>query len=757
MDISQPGAFAKNYKCPCCQNPWNQADSNVEISSPSQVACSVCLTDNKGYQGINPANFDNTVPIGENFFLWSNGGWKKNNPIPAEYSSWNTFTVLRDLNLERLKELLEELSTSSSDQSGENKEDFRKVRDFFQCFMNEKQIEKDSLQPLLPILELCCDITKDPTSVIAQLHSLYGVNVFFSLSSMPDKANSDFSIASLYQSGLGLPDRDYYFDADKADKRAKYLQYIEDLFELVESSFSSVGNEGEADGGEKKSSSFSFLSSLNSKEIAKAILAFETSLASLHLTRTASRDPTLTYNKMTINELITLTSSNYDLHWSNYLTYGSSPRLPFSWLQYFQSIGKSADILGDINLYSKTLISKFPSLIENHSTILPFYCFFHVINSFSSHLPAAFVNLSFHFYDKELKGTTELFPRWKRGLFALESTLGEALGKLYIAKYFPLDYKEKALFIVESVRSALNERLKEIEWMSNETKQEAFIKMNKFKVKIGFPDIWKDYSQLVIRNDHYHIKNVISSKQFEFQIELSRMNAPTDKQRWFMTPQTVNAYYHPSLNEIVFPAAILQPPFFDSEADLAVQYGSLGAVVGHEMTHGFDDQVFSLVFFSFCPFDCIVSFSLVTQGRKYDSKGNLRDWWTASDGDEYERRAKVMIQQAEKYEVYGLKLNGKLTCGENIADLGGVKLALKALQTYLAQQEKEGSSSVSLINGFTPVQRLFLAWSQSWRENVRKERAVQMVTIDPHGPNELRCNGTLSNIQEFYEVESTLR
>jgi putative endopeptidase len=595
MDITQPGAFAKNYKCPCCQNPWNQADSNVEISSPSQVACNTCLTDNKGYKGIDPANFDNSIPIGENFFLWSNGGWKTNNPIPAEYSSWNTFTVLRDLNLERLKELLEGLSSSSTDQSGENKEDFRKVRDFFQCFMDDKKIEKDSLSPLLPVLDLCSNITKDPTNVIAQLHSLYGVNVFFSLSSTPDKANSDFTIASLYQSGLGLPDRDYYFDADKADKRAKYLQYIEDLFELVKRSLSSLEKESTTEGG-KKPSYFEFLSSLNSKEIAKEILTFETSLASFHLTRTASRDPTLTYNKMTINELITLTSSNYDLNWSNYLTYGNSPRLPFSWLNYFQTVGKSSDVLGDINLYSKTLISKFPSLIENNSSILPFYCFFHVINSFSSHLSDPFVNLSFQFYDKELKGTTELFPRWKRGLFALENALGEALGKLYIAKYFPLDYKEKALFIVESVRSALNERLKEIEWMSNETKQEAFLKMNKFKVKIGFPDSWKDYSKLIIRNDHYHIKNIISSKQFEFQIELSRMNAPTDKQRWFMTPQTVNAYYHPSLNEIVFPAAILQPPFFDSEADLAVQYGSLGAVVGHEMTHGFDDQVIYISF-----------------------------------------------------------------------------------------------------------------------------------------------------------------
>lgn len=265
--------------------------------------------------------------------------------------------------------------------------------------------------------------------------------------------------------------------------------------------------------------------------------------------------------------------------------------------------------------------------------------------------------------------------------------------------------------------------------MSAETRVEALKKMEKFKVKIGFPDQWLDYSDLpVMRGEHF--ANVLSSRQYQHALELSRMNAPTDKGRWFMTPQTVNAYYHPSLNEIVFPAAILQAPFFDPNADAAVQYGSLGAVVGHEMTHGFDDQ-----------------------GRKYDSLGNLRDWWAEGDGPEYERRAAVMIRQAEQFEVHGNKLNGKLTCGENIADLGGVKLSLRALKKYLETETPSKSvANQPLINGFTPYQRLFLAWSQAWRENVKKERAIQLVTLDPHGPNELRCNGTLSNVQEFFEA-----
>ena len=322
-----------------------------------------------------------------------------------------------------------------------------------------------------------------------------------------------------------------------------------------------------------------------------------------------------------------------------------------------------------------------------------------------------------------------------------------------MTKYFPIEAKKRALEVVELVRDALRERLAEVDWMSNETRVEAMLKMEKFKVKIGFPDKWLDYTKLIILQGE-HFKNVMSARRFQFELDLSRMNAATDKARWYMTPQTVNAYYHPSLNEIVFPAAILQPPFFDSKADVAVQFGSLGAVVGHEMTHGFDDQ-----------------------GRKYDSYGNLRDWWVGNDGAEYEKRANMMIQQAEKFEVYGMKLNGKLTCGENIADLGGVKLALRALKKYLestatiqslssssssssssttiVNEEKEEFKKIdkmSLINGFTPYQRLFLAWSQAWRENSKKDRSIQLLTLDPHGPNELRCNGTLSNIEEFIDA-----
>mmetsp|Transcript_4278 Transcript_4278/g.7021 ORF Transcript_4278/g.7021 Transcript_4278/m.7021 type:complete len:444 (-) Transcript_4278:927-2258(-) len=414
--------------------------------------------------------------------------------------------------------------------------------------------------------------------------------------------------------------------------------------------------------------------------------------------------------------------SRPELTWSQYLTGGSASLPLFLWDRYFELIGKSVHDLGDINVGALNAVCGVTSLMG--SAILPHYLLFHAVNSYAAHLPKRFVDAHFEFFQKELMGTAQQLPRWKRALQSLESALGDELGQLYVSKYFPSDAKQRALDVVEEVRDALRERLLEVDWMSEETRKEAMVKMEKFKVKIGFPERWIDYTSLRVQ-EGLHFENVVAARQFAFQLELSRMNAPTDKHRWYMTPQTVNAYYHPSLNEIVFPAAILQPPFFDAQADAAVQFGSLGAVVGHEMTHGFDDQ-----------------------GRKYDSAGNLRDWWAGSDGEEYERRADTMIRQAEMFEVFGAKLNGKLTCGENIADLGGVKLALRALKKRLARQ----STPTPPINGFTSEQRLFLAWSQAWRENVKKERALQLVTLDPHGPNELRCNGTLKNVPEFLEA-----
>lgn len=426
----------------------------------------------------------------------------------------------------------------------------------------------------------------------------------FNLYASPDKCNSQHTLCNLTQGGLGMPDRDYYFDGgDKLVKRAKYVEYITTVLSLL----------GKADAGKLYPQ---YVDKNQCEKIAHGILAFETQLAATHLTRTESRDPQRTYNKMSIAQL--QEKSKPGMSWSAYLTLGCDSTPAFDWFTYFEVLGKPAAPMGDVNVSAVNALTTFPELLK--APIIPHYLLFHCVNSYALHLPRAFCDAHFEFFEKELKGTSEPLPRWKRALQGLEAAMGEELGKLYVKKYFPSDAKARALEVVESVRDALRLRLHEVAWMSPETRVEALKKMEKFKVKIGFPDKWIDYSSLSMQKGA-HLENVVASRQFAVKLDLSRMNNATDLGRWYMTPQTVNAYYHPSLNEIVFPAAILQPPFFDAKADKAVQFGSLGAVVGHEMTHGFDDQ-----------------------GRKYDSEGNLRDWWAHGDGEEYERRASVMIK-----------------------------------------------------------------------------------------------------------------
>ena len=382
--------------------------------------------------------------------------------------------------------------------------------------------------------------------------------------------------------------------------------------------------------------------------------------------------------------------------------------------------------LGDVCVRNVKAIKKVAEVapITDKDTLVAYFRWLSV-RSCAPYLSSSFVSAHFDFYEKTLQGTDEIKPRWKRAMDWTENALGEALGKLYCAKFFDESSKERALAIVEQVRQSLEDRLKEVDWMkSDETRSNALKKMGRFGVKIGYPDKWLDYSTLSINEGDDFLKMVFAAREFANLDEVNKeMNKPTDKLKWFMTPQTVNAYYHPNLNEIVFPAAILQHPFFDKEADDAVNFGSMGAVIGHEMTHGFDDK-----------------------GRKFDYAGNMEDWWTKEDGEEYERRVDVMVQQANKFEVHGVHVKGALTSGENIADIGGMTLALRGL---LSTKDYDPSNK---IDGFTPVQRFFLSWAQCWRQNITKERALQLLTLDPHGPNDMRCNGTVSNMSEFHEA-----
>jgi putative endopeptidase len=591
----------KHFRCACCNNPWNMGGTdggnNIDTSSAVDRARQ-CRLDSKGYSGINPDNFDDSVDYSDDFFSWSNGNWIKKNPIPPEYSSWNTFMVLRDLNLDRLKAILDEAATAAATGKTSPNPEFDKVSTFFNTFMNEAEIEAKGIKDLVPVMDSIDNANcRDLSGLIAELHARYNVRSFFSLSSSPDRKNSVHTLANITQSGLGLPDKDYYFDDDKQAKREKYVEYIAAVLE-------ELGRQGIA----------AYADIDACRAVAHRIFDFEVKIARSHLTRAEMRDAEKTYNKKTLAELTALTHEDT---WADYLSQGVSRRA-FDWQRYLACVGKPAEVVGDVNLTSPSTIRAAVRLMAE--PVVKDYLRFQVINAYAPHLYGAISDLHFAFFEKELKGTSEQRPRWKRALDYVEAALGEALGQEYVAKHFSGDSKVKALAIVEQVRDVLRDRLQEIEWMQPQTKSAALLKMERFNVKIGYPDQWLNYGPLFVAPDS-HIDNVLRANYFHFQIELQRINSPTDRTRWFMTPQTVNAYYHPSLNEIVFPAAILQPPFFDPTADEAVNFGSLGAVVGHEMTHGYDDQ-----------------------GRKYNHEGNMVDWWAPQDATEYEKRAAVMIK-----------------------------------------------------------------------------------------------------------------
>ena len=513
----------------------------------------------------------------------------------------------------------------------------------------------------------------------------------------PDNKQSELSICQVAQGGLGLPDRDYYFDEDKETKRTAYKLHIAKMLSLLNDPTSTTTNDNDDEVDERFTS------------MANSIYELESKLAQAHMTKTENRDPEATYNKMTIEEFTK--SCNSVFHFSAFFT---------------SATNKTVQELGDINVRNtKALHCVAECIAQVDAETLKNYLRWRSIRSCANYLPKAFVNENFHFNETVLAGTEEIKPRWKRAMAYTEGALGEALGQIYCAKYFDESCKKKALFIVESVRQSLEGRLKEVDWIKSEsTREQALKKMSRFNVKIGYPDKWIDYTTLVIERDEPFLSMIFKSRVFDHILEVKEMNTPTDKDKWFMTPQTVNAYYHPNLNEIVFPAAILQAPFFDPNADDAINFGSMGAVVGHEMTHGFDDK-----------------------GRKFNFEGNMLDWWTKEDGEEYEKRVEVMVDQANQIEVHGQKVQGKLTCGENIADLGGLRLALRALKSHLGNDEDELK-----IDGFTPTQRFFLGWAQCWRQNINKERALQLLTVDPHGPNPSRCNGPLSNMAEFHDA-----
>ncbi len=625
-------------------------------------------------------NFDMSIKPEEDFYQYANGGWMKNNPIPADQSRWGSFNELQENNYTILREILEAASNDKLAPKGSNRQ---KVGDLYFSGMDSVSIEKLGAMPLAEEFARIAAVQTpdDVLKLIARFHT-FNLRAPFVFFASQDAKNSTAVVAQIRQGGLGLPDRDYYLKDDDNSKKIR-----EQYFEHVTKMFALLGDE-------------------NSIATANAtiVMDFEKRLATASMTRVDRRDPDKTYHKMTLAEMNALTPN-------------------FSWNMYFEEIGLQnpntiivgmPDFLKEVN----TMLDEVP--IANWKT----YLRWQLIHNTADFLSSNFDVENFNFYGKVLTGVTEMKPRWKRILETVDGEIGEALGELYVQKAFGGNAKMRAKEMVENLRKALHERIQNLEWMSKETKKQAIRKLEAFGVKIGYPDKWRDYSSLEITRDSY-VKNVIRAEQFEFKRNLAQIGKPVDRNEWGMTPPTVNAYYNPSMNEIVFPAGILQPPFFDANADDAINYGGIGAVIGHEMTHGFDDQ-----------------------GRKFDADGNLKDWWTEDDAKNYIERSSVIEKQFNEYVgIDTIHVNGKLTLGENTADLGGLTVAFAAFKNAQGINKR-----VEMIDGFTPEQRFFLSWAQVWRQNIRDEALRLRLNTDSHSPGRFRGFGPLTNMDEFQKA-----
>ena len=636
-------------------------------------------SDEKESKGLDVENIDFTVEPGQDFYQYAVGNWMANNPIPAEYTRWGSFEELAERNYVILKKMMEETSADSGAEKGSVSQ---LVGAFYASGMDSAKIEKLGAEPLKPELQKIDNIKNktDFAKEVARMH-MYTSNPLFYFYAGQDAKNSEMVIAQLSQAGLGLPDRDYYLNKDDKSKeiREKYVQHVENMFKLM--------------GQDEK----------EAKQNAKTVMDIETKLAKASMTRVERRDPKKTYNKMSLAELANNSNG-------------------FDWKLYFNTLG--LERTDAINVAQPEFMREVGKLTSNESlSNLKTYLKWNLVRSFAYSLSSDFVNERFGFAGTFLNGAEELQPRWKRMINSTNGALGEAVGQVYVKENFPPEAKEKALDLVNNVLAAMEERINNLEWMGEETKKQAIKKLNSLTVKIGYPDEWIDYSNIDISRDNY-VQNEMNSNYAAFQRELAKIGNPVDRNEWEMNPQTVNAYFHPLKNEIVFPAAILQPPFFDAEADNAVNYGAIGAVIGHEITHGFDDQ-----------------------GRQYDAEGNIQDWWTKDDEERFNSRTKFLVDQYNEYmPVDTFRVNGELTLGENIADLGGLNVALTALEK--ANEGKE----VEEIDGFTPEQRFFLSWAQVWRNNIRDENLLVRLKTDPHSPGKYRVIGPLVNMPEFYEA-----
>jgi len=625
---------------------------------------------------LDPANIDRSVSACTDFYQFANGGWVKRNPVPAAFSRWGSFDQLSENNQSNLLTILRRAAASGNSQASE---DLRKLGIYYSSCMDSAGAERAGAQPIAPYLARIAAIRNraQVEAEVARLHS-QGVSALFGFGAQQDLKNSTSVIAGVRQGGLSLPDRDYYLNSDKryADIRANYADHLTKMFQLL----------GE--------------NSAQSAADAQRVIAIETGLARPAMTRVQLRDPNANYHKMTVAELAQLTPG-------------------FNWPSFFAGEGRRD--IATINVQNPVFMRSVDSLL----TSVPLddwkaYLRWKLVDAAAPSLSSAFVNEDFRF-SSTLSGAKEMLPREKRCARATDNGLRDALGQAYVAQYFTPQAKQRALEMVRNLESVFHDRLQTLGWMSDTTKVQATGKLASFTNKIGYPDKWRDYSTLNIKPGHF-LNNQVAVREYEGRRSLAKIGQPVDRTEWGMTPPTVNAYYNPSMNEIVFPAGIMQPPFFDPKADDAVNYGGMGSVIGHEMTHGFDDQ-----------------------GSQFDAQGNLRNWWSASDLEKFKRGTGLVSSQFDAYTVLdSVHVNGKLTLGENIADLGGLSIAYAALEKALTEKGRP-----PLIDGFTPEQRFFLAWAQIWRQNITPEAQRVRINTDSHSPGQWRANGPVSNMPEF--------